>query len=226
MIHEATISGPINEAEDFSIKRMLGTAALTAALGAGGILGYKDSKKLATNETPNIQASSVAIKDPPPVQVRPSERPKAVAQPTRLSPKSIAKAPLTAAPTPAKATATPTAAPKAAAPAPAAAKAPVAKPAAPAETAALAKLKGWEDLSKFATRQGFTVTSTTSGKHNVGSKHGKGLAIDVRTRDKTSKQVAEFIQQARNAGIWVKDERTRPPGQKVWSGPHLHLEIR
>ena len=216
-IHEAAIGGTINE-EDFSFKRMLGTAALTAAIGAGGLLGYKNSKKLATNQTPSIQSSTAsAIKDPPPVQVRPSERPKAVAQPTRLSPKSITKAPLTAAPTPKPAQAAAPAKPTAA---------PAALPAKPAAAAAPTTFKNWEDLSKFAKHQGFTVTSTTGGKHNVGSKHGKGLAIDVRTRDKTSKQVEEFIKKARSAGIWVKDERTHPPGQKVWSGPHLHLEIR
>lgn len=89
-----------------------------------------------------------------------------------------------------------------------------------------AAFKSWRDLKKFAEDKGFVVTSTTGGQHNKGSAHGRGLAVDVRTRDHTKAQVDAFISQARTAGIWVKDERTRPAGQAVWSGPHIHLEIR
>lgn len=86
-------------------------------------------------------------------------------------------------------------------------------------------MKDWKDLKRFAETHGFTVTSTTGGKHNVGSKHYRGLAIDVRTRDKTNAQVEKFIAAAKAAGIKVRDERVRPAGQKVWGGAHLHLEI-
>jgi hypothetical protein len=79
-------------------------------------------------------------------------------------------------------------------------------------------------LAQFARSQGFQVTATTGGHHNVGSLHYLGLAADVRTRDKTPEQIDEFIEQAINAGIRVVDERTRFPGEKVYGGAHLHLE--
>lgn len=82
----------------------------------------------------------------------------------------------------------------------------------------------WKEISEFAKKHGFTITSTTGGKHNVGSNHYRGFAVDVRTRDKSPQEVAEFMALARKAGLYVKDERTHPKGQKVWSGPHLHLQ--
>lgn len=85
--------------------------------------------------------------------------------------------------------------------------------------------QSWKLLKKFAEDNGFFVTSTTGGKHNVGSKHALGRAIDVRTRDKTKKQGDDFIAVARSVGITVRDERVRPKGQKVWSGEHIHLEV-
>lgn len=82
----------------------------------------------------------------------------------------------------------------------------------------------FEDLSSFATSNGFTITSGKGGKHNPGSKHYEGLAIDVRTRDKTPSEIERFIAAAQARGLRVLDERQRPKGQKVWSGPHLHIE--
>jgi hypothetical protein len=93
------------------------------------------------------------------------------------------------------------------------------------DTTNMSKFKDWKDLKAFAESEGFTVTSTTGGTHNVGSKHGKGLAIDVRTRDKTATQCNTFIVKAKANGIIVRDERQKPAGQKVWSGPHIHLEL-
>ncbi len=84
---------------------------------------------------------------------------------------------------------------------------------------------GLQGLINFARSRGFTVTSTTGGRHNPGSAHYRGRAIDVRTRDKTPQQVEQFIRDARAAGYRVRDERRRPAGQRVWSGPHLHLEF-
>lgn len=85
--------------------------------------------------------------------------------------------------------------------------------------------KNFNDIVRLAEANGFHVTSTNGGRHNRGSKHFLGLAIDVRTRDKTAAQVNAFIAVARNEGLRVLDERQRPPGQVVWSGPHLHIEI-
>jgi hypothetical protein len=81
-------------------------------------------------------------------------------------------------------------------------------------------------LSAFAEGHGFTVRSTTGGRHNEGSAHYAGRAVDVRTRDKTPEEVDGFMQNARDAGYIVRDERARPAGQAVWSGPHVHLEKR
>jgi len=87
-------------------------------------------------------------------------------------------------------------------------------------------MKNWRDLKAFAEAEGFFVTSTTGGNHNVGSKHAKGLAIDVRTRDQSNEAIELFLLKCELLGIRVRDERKRPNGQKVWSGSHLHLEIR
>lgn len=87
------------------------------------------------------------------------------------------------------------------------------------------QFKNYKDIAAFAKREGFHVTSTTGGRHNVGSKHGRGLAIDVRTRDKTPQQCEAFIAKCRDLGLIVRDERVRPQRQRVWSGAHLHIEI-
>lgn len=84
----------------------------------------------------------------------------------------------------------------------------------------------WRSLHQFAESAGFVVTSVNTGKHNKGSKHYDGAAIDVRTRDKTAKEIADFIDRAQKAGLVVRDERKKPAGQQVWSGPHLHLELQ
>ena len=80
------------------------------------------------------------------------------------------------------------------------------------------------DLTGFAAQHGFDITSTTGGKHNTGSKHYQGKAIDVRTKNKSNSDIADFIAKAERQGYKVFDERDRPAGQAVWGGPHLHLE--
>lgn len=87
------------------------------------------------------------------------------------------------------------------------------------------EFKNYKDIVALAEMENFHVTSTNSGKHNVGSKHFKGLAIDVRTNDKTAFQCDQFIKLCREKGLIVRDERRKPLGQKVWSGPHIHIEI-
>lgn len=79
----------------------------------------------------------------------------------------------------------------------------------------------WRELSAFARERGFTVTSSTGGRH-LGWAHRAGRAVDVRTRDHTSSEVNAFIREARGAGITVIDERRG--GNAAWSGPHLHLQ--
>ena len=86
-------------------------------------------------------------------------------------------------------------------------------------------LKYVNEMVAEANLKGFTVTSTTGGAHNEGSKHARGLAIDVRTRDKSPLQVNQFITYLESKGYKVRDERNKPDSQKVWSGPHLHIEV-
>jgi RHS repeat-associated protein len=86
-------------------------------------------------------------------------------------------------------------------------------------------VRDYHELQIFSKEEGFTVTSTTGGAHNIGSAHYLGKAVDVRTWDHTAAQVDSFMGAARNEGYLVGDERVRPTGQKVWSGPHLHLQL-
>ena len=84
----------------------------------------------------------------------------------------------------------------------------------------------WRAIAKLAEAKGFTVTGKNEKQgHNVGSRHYDGKAIDVRTRDKTEAEIQALIAEAQAKGYRVVDERTRPNGQKVWTGPHLHIEI-
>lgn len=84
----------------------------------------------------------------------------------------------------------------------------------------------WREISELVKAQGFNVTSTTGGTHNVGSAHYAGRAVDVSVRGKSDEEVEEFIRAMEKRGLTVHDERTRPPGQKVWSGPHIHVEAK
>ncbi len=52
-------------------------------------------------------------------------------------------------------------------------------------------------MSQFAQARGFVVTSTTGGKHNEGSAHYEGRAIDVRTNGKTDAEISAFMNEAR-----------------------------
>lgn len=83
----------------------------------------------------------------------------------------------------------------------------------------------FRDLVDWAVAHKFHVTSTTGGRHSARSAHYARKAIDVRTRDKTDAEIETFIQRTRALGIIVRDERRKPPGQLIWSGPHLHLEL-
>lgn len=79
----------------------------------------------------------------------------------------------------------------------------------------------YRELSRFANERGYTVTSSTGGRH-LGWAHSAGRAIDVRTRGHSSSDVNSFMRDARSHGITVIDERRG--GNSAWSGPHLHLQ--
>ncbi|WP_338871977.1 peptidoglycan-binding domain-containing protein [Myxococcus stipitatus] len=81
----------------------------------------------------------------------------------------------------------------------------------------------YQAMSRLAEQHGLHVTSTIGGRHNVGSLHYQGRAIDVRTRGVPAARIDAFIADARARGYNVRDERTRPRGQAEWSGPHLHI---
>lgn len=81
------------------------------------------------------------------------------------------------------------------------------------------------DLIDFAKENKLTVGSTTGGRHNVGSKHYTGNAVDIKGSGAFSNdQVSTLKAAAAARGLLVRDERSRPRGQKVWGGPHIHVE--
>lgn len=84
----------------------------------------------------------------------------------------------------------------------------------------------YKEIVKEGVALGFKATSTTGGKHNKGSLHSAGKAVDFSVRGKTKQQVDRFIREMRKLGYRVRDERTQPKGQKVWTGPHIHVEVR
>jgi len=77
------------------------------------------------------------------------------------------------------------------------------------------------ELSALAREHGFTVTSSTGGRH-LGWAHRAGRAIDVRTRGMSSGAINGLMRDARSQGVTVIDERRG--GNAAWSGPHLHLQ--
>ena len=82
-----------------------------------------------------------------------------------------------------------------------------------------------KNLIDFAKTNKWVVTSTTGGRHNLGSRHGKARAIDVSVKNKTPQQISDFMKLAQSQGYRVLDERVRPKGQKEWHGAHLHLDF-
>lgn len=80
-------------------------------------------------------------------------------------------------------------------------------------------------LEAFARQYGLKITSEMGGKHNVGSAHYAGRAIDVSSRGFTQDMVDKLRAVAAAWGFTLRDERTRPAGQAVWGGPHIHIEV-
>lgn len=83
----------------------------------------------------------------------------------------------------------------------------------------------YTEIVKIVQGMGWKVTSTTQGKHNIGSLHPKGRAVDISVRDKTDFHVATLTEVLGNLGYVVRDERVRPKGQRVWSAPHVHVAL-
>jgi hypothetical protein len=82
------------------------------------------------------------------------------------------------------------------------------------------------NLIALAGQNKLRVTSGYSkGGHNSGSMHYQGSpedpgAIDIDPRGVTPEKVAQWKAQ----GYTVLDERSRPAGQAVWTGPHYHIQ--
>ena len=84
------------------------------------------------------------------------------------------------------------------------------------------------------------------GRHNKGSAHGCGKAIDIRIWEFPYAPPSDFIQndergwisavQAQSLTSQLQDalgsdyriinERLHPSGQAVWLGPHIHIEYK
>ena len=81
----------------------------------------------------------------------------------------------------------------------------------------------YDDVLSVIEPHGGRITSTNGGRHNVGSTHYSGGAVDVGMGRETPEQQETIKAQLLAAGYEVRDERSRPRGQAVWSGPHLHI---
>ena len=83
----------------------------------------------------------------------------------------------------------------------------------------------YKDIISIIEPFGWVVTSTTTGRHNTNSKHYRGKAVDVSVRNKSDFDIISITTLLQSAGYIVRDERTRPPLQRVWHGAHLHFAI-
>ncbi len=81
----------------------------------------------------------------------------------------------------------------------------------------------YDDVRSVIAPHGGRITSTNGGRHNVGSTHYSGGAVDVGMGRETPEQQETIKSQLLAAGYEVRDERSRTRGQAVWSGPHLHV---
>lgn len=69
------------------------------------------------------------------------------------------------------------------------------------------------------------VTSTTGGRHNKGSLHYQGKAVDLSCKFKTDLDVLLLTDTLEELGYRVRDERVHPIGQAIWHGAHLHISV-
>lgn len=80
-------------------------------------------------------------------------------------------------------------------------------------------------LLHFALAHDLYITCGRDGLHNAGSKHPIGRAIDVRSAGMVEHRVQMLKTEAHKAGLTLIDERKRLPGEVVWGGPHLHIQV-
>lgn len=85
--------------------------------------------------------------------------------------------------------------------------------------------KPFEDIAELGTRLGFTVTSTTEGRHNPNSLHPLGLAADFRTRGKSPEEIESFMEQARRGLPCRRRERETSRAHLDWPA-HSRREER
>lgn len=81
------------------------------------------------------------------------------------------------------------------------------------------------ELRNIAIAMGWKVTADVGKKHNGGSKHYTGKAVDVSVRGKTEFHIIALEAVLQEHGFGMIDERVRPKNQRVWTAPHLHLFI-
>jgi hypothetical protein len=74
------------------------------------------------------------------------------------------------------------------------------------------------------------ITAGRDGKHNPNTLHGRGEAIDLRTRDIIPSKVNDIVNDIRDSigteNYDTINEHVRPPNAKVWGGPHIHIEYQ
>ncbi len=86
-------------------------------------------------------------------------------------------------------------------------------------------------LLSFADRNGLKITAGKNGKHNVGSRHYVGRALDFSVRVLRNGRPfppgywEHLERDAKQHNLVLLDERTRPPGQVVYGGPHGHVQV-
>lgn len=81
------------------------------------------------------------------------------------------------------------------------------------------------EIKNIVTAMGWIVTADVGKKHNGGSKHYSGKAVDVSVRGRTEFHIAVLDEVLKNLGYYLFDERVRPKHQKIWTGPHLHIQV-
>ncbi len=81
------------------------------------------------------------------------------------------------------------------------------------------------DLRNIVTKMGWKVTSEMGGGHNAHSRHYVGKALDISVRNRTDFHITILKVIIEQNGYVFRDERTRPKGQRVWGGSHIHLGV-